>query len=192
MSSIASAYNSAFPALNIPGITQRRKSTVQQTSNRYLTPPKYPHYLKHTLYGKLVYQQYRYFQHKHDVKSSQHEEQQQLEHLDLRLPTFWNTNDISKHIQVGSNGLDLSYVGKCFVLQTTNCCSLFIGPGKQDTHAALVRSNFPMRPQCGIFYFEAKIVSKGDDGYIGIGFCAETNKLERLPGNNIYIYSRRS
>lgn len=39
-----------------------------------------------------------------------------------------------------------------------------------------------MRPQCGLFYYEMKVISKGDDGYIGIGFCAATNKLERLPG----------
>lgn len=56
------------------------------------------------------------------------------------------------------------------------------GPGKQETHAALARSNFPMRPQCGIFYYEMKVISKGDDGYIGIGFCAASNKVERLPG----------
>jgi hypothetical protein len=57
-----------------------------------------------------------------------------------------------------------------------------LGPGKQETHAALARSNFPMRHQCGIFYFEMKVISKGDDGYIGIGFCCASNKLERLPG----------
>jgi hypothetical protein len=58
-----------------------------------------------------------------------------------------------------------------------------IGPGKQETHAAAARSNFPMRFQCGIFYYETRIISKGNDGYIGIGFCAASNKLERLPGN---------
>lgn len=39
-----------------------------------------------------------------------------------------------------------------------------------------------MRPQCGIFYYEMRVISKGDDGYIGIGFCAASNKVERLPG----------
>lgn len=132
MSSITSAYNSAFPALNIPGISQRRKSTVQQASslpNRYLAPPKYPSYLKKTLYAKLVYEQYQYFQHKHDVKPNNgqtrptihqpvHEEH--LEHLDLRLPSFWNSKDKSKNIEVGSNGLDLSYVGKVVDSKQTN------------------------------------------------------------------------
>ncbi|KAG0171165.1 hypothetical protein DFQ29_008975 [Apophysomyces sp. BC1021] len=39
-----------------------------------------------------------------------------------------------------------------------------------------------MRPQCGIYYFEMRVISKGDDGYIGIGFCGTDNKLNRLPG----------
>lgn len=39
-----------------------------------------------------------------------------------------------------------------------------------------------MRPQCGIFYYEMKVISKGEDGYIGIGFCCAENKTERLPG----------
>lgn len=64
-----------------------------------------------------------------------------------------------------------------------------VGPGIQETHAALVRSNFPMRPQCGIFYYEMKVLSKGDDGFIGIGFCCSSNKLERLPGK-IYMHIR--
>ncbi|PHZ15705.1 SPRY-domain-containing protein [Rhizopus microsporus ATCC 52813] len=89
-----------------------------------------------------------------------------LVNLDLRLPTFWNSKDKSKNIDVGSNGIELTY----------------IGPGKQETHAALARSNFPMRPQCGIFYYEMKVISKGEDGYIGIGFCCAENKTERLPG----------
>ncbi|CAO3646056.1 unnamed protein product [Cunninghamella blakesleeana] len=39
-----------------------------------------------------------------------------------------------------------------------------------------------MKPQCGIFYFETEILSKGEDGYIGIGFFTKTNDLDRLPG----------
>ncbi|KAI8339277.1 hypothetical protein BC941DRAFT_422579, partial [Chlamydoabsidia padenii] len=60
-----------------------------------------------------------------------------------------------------------------------------LGPGKTEAHAASVRTNFPMRPQAGLFYYEVKIVSKGDDGFIGIGFCTKENDLERLPGWDI-------
>lgn len=61
--------------------------------------------------------------------------------------------------------------------------SFLTGPGKSEADAASVRANFPMRPQCGIYYFEMHVLSKGSDGYIGIGFCGGENKLERLPGN---------
>lgn len=57
-----------------------------------------------------------------------------------------------------------------------------VGVGKDDTDAASVRANYPMRSQAGIFYFEVDIVSKGRDGYIGIGFCWQSNLLNRLPG----------
>lgn len=56
------------------------------------------------------------------------------------------------------------------------------GPGLEEADAALVRSNFPMRSQTGIFYFEMKVISKGAHGFIGIGFCYGENNLERLPG----------
>ncbi|CAO3624029.1 unnamed protein product [Cunninghamella echinulata] len=39
-----------------------------------------------------------------------------------------------------------------------------------------------MKPQCGVFYYETKIISKGEDGYIGIGFFTKINDLDRLPG----------
>ncbi|CAO3662436.1 unnamed protein product [Rhizopus stolonifer] len=39
-----------------------------------------------------------------------------------------------------------------------------------------------MRQQCGLFYFEIHIQSKGEDGFVGIGFCRAENNLGRLPG----------
>lgn len=39
-----------------------------------------------------------------------------------------------------------------------------------------------MRRQCGIYYFEMQVLSKGEDGFIGIGFCSPENELDRLPG----------
>lgn len=184
MTSLTPTYNSAFPALYSVGLSsnQRRKSTHQTSAippviHHSIAPPKIPSYLKQTLYATLALEQYHYHQHKHNSKLTRASstptlpkisnlEDEQLDLLDLRLPAFWNSKDKSKNIEVGSNGLDLAY----------------IGPGKQETHAALARSNFPMRYQCGIFYYEMKVISKGDDGYIGMGFCSDSNKLERLPG----------
>ncbi|KAI8991187.1 hypothetical protein BDF20DRAFT_843185 [Mycotypha africana] len=201
MSSITPAYNTNFPALFSTGgsssFNQQRRKSAHSFSNhlpppgyqRSLAPPKVPSYLKQTMYGTLAYEQYKYYQCKHDIKplpsassgNSSHDRQrtptatptnmsksleQHWENLDLRLPSCWNAMDKSKNIEIGKNGLDL----------------LYIGPGKQETHAALARTNFPMRPQCGVYYFEMTVLSKGNDGYIGIGFCSATNKLERLPG----------
>ena len=59
----------------------------------------------------------------------------------------------------------------------------FIGPVKNnDTDAASVRSNHPIPPSTGLFYFEATILSKGRDGFIGVGLCRQDVLLSRLPG----------
>lgn len=57
------------------------------------------------------------------------------------------------------------------------------GSGKNgDRDAAAVRANRPMPSSCGIYYFEIEIVSKGQSGYIGVGFSALNVILSRLPG----------
>ncbi|KAI9285909.1 concanavalin A-like lectin/glucanase domain-containing protein [Umbelopsis sp. AD052] len=160
-----------------------------------LVPPKYPKYLDSSSYAELVQRQYElrlaaYSSDKHresadptpilvnsavrkpKVKSSGQpfhlslDNADKLEDLDLKLPTAWNPNDKGHCVELSSDNRRLKYVGV----------------GKDDTDAASVRANFPMRPQCGIFYFEVEIVSKGRDGYIGIGFCWQSNLLNRLPG----------
>jgi hypothetical protein len=134
--------------------------------------------LKQTAYSNLVHEQYAMRR-----KRSTHDE---LMTLDLRLPTAWNPSDKAKHITVDNQCLALKYAGKCkapppsSIEWNTDVCG--IGPGKTEAHAASVRTNFSMRPQTGLFYYEVKILSKGDDGFIGIGFCTKENDLERLPG----------
>ncbi|CAO3638217.1 unnamed protein product [Cunninghamella echinulata] len=202
-----SNYQTAFPALQALPLpyplqqsqtSRKRRTSTVSTLQQSLTPPKPPAYLKHTQYADLVREQYQYKLHKrYDCNSSsllttkngndaisitsssnKHKRQQHdqvqimlednniLNELDLRLPSFWSTVDKSNYLDIDKNGLEVKY----------------IGPGKQEEHAGTVRSNFPMRPQCGIYYFEIFVKSKGDDGYIGIGFCSEKNKLNRLPG----------
>jgi hypothetical protein len=130
MASITPTYNTTFPALHATGLAHRRMSSNHQSSSATpptihwsLAPPKFPSYLKQTLYGKLAIEQYKYHQRKHDIKPLGrfnkrpiNMEEEQLEDLDLRLPTFWNPKDKSKNIEVGSNGLDLLYIGKIFAL----------------------------------------------------------------------------
>jgi len=82
-------------------------------------------------------------------------------------PTGWNDRDKFNHIDISNNGQEAKFTGP-------------IKGGEQE--AASVRADAPMPPACGIFYFEVEILSKGKEGYIGIGFCKETVKLNRLPG----------
>ncbi|KAI9264298.1 hypothetical protein BDA99DRAFT_508942 [Phascolomyces articulosus] len=239
----SSSYSSAFPPLQSIPLTfqqpyqnnpKKHAHHVNHHPSVYqsLAPPKYPAYLKHTLYADLALEQYNYYQSKrsffpsdpNNPRNNNHHlwndysshtntsttttttttalpttaesaSKNQLhgsyasgassssascsqnatfwaEQVDLRLPTCWNQKAKSRHIEIGRNGLDLSY----------------IGPGKSETHAASVKANFPMRRQCGIYYYEMHVISKGDDGYIGIGFCGEENELDRLPGWDVNSY----
>jgi len=64
------------------------------------------------------------------------------------------------------------------------------GPGKTHKDAASVRTDFPIPAACGIYYFEVKVLSKGRDGYMGIGLSKSDVLLNRLPGwdKNSYGY----
>ncbi|KAG8012952.1 Ran-binding protein 10, partial [Nibea albiflora] len=55
------------------------------------------------------------------------------------------------------------------------------GHGKNHKDAASVRATHPIPAACGIYYFEVKIVSKGRDGYMGIGLSAQGVNMNRLP-----------
>ncbi|KAJ9075325.1 hypothetical protein DSO57_1037212 [Entomophthora muscae] len=78
--------------------------------------------------------------------------------LKFYLPTAWNTGDKNTLLEVSKQGLRVAYTG----------------PGRNDTDVAAVRANHCMPPQSGLFYFEVKIISKGREGLIGIGFCTKT------------------
>ncbi|KAI9592137.1 hypothetical protein BDF19DRAFT_425629 [Syncephalis fuscata] len=84
----------------------------------------------------------------------------------LRPPTIWNSNDRCPLLDVSRDGLSVTYIGS----------------GKSDNDAAALRANRPMPVQAGIYYFEVEIISKGRDGYIGIGFSSSSVSLKRLPG----------
>jgi hypothetical protein len=64
---------------------------------------------------------------------------------------------------------------------------LISGSGRNNHDAAAVRSTFTAKPQCGIYYFEIEIVSKGRDGYISIGFCDTDASMDKLPGKTYQI-----
>uniref|UniRef100_UPI00398EE43D ran-binding protein 9-like n=1 Tax=Pristiophorus japonicus TaxID=55135 RepID=UPI00398EE43D len=62
------------------------------------------------------------------------------------------------------------------------------GHGKTPKDAASVRATYPIPAACGIYYFEVKIVSKGRDGYMGIGLSAQGVNMNRLPGWDKHSY----
>lgn len=58
------------------------------------------------------------------------------------------------------------------------------GVGKSHNDAASVRTPYPIPAACGLYYFEVEIISKGRDGYMGIGLTAQNFKSNRLPGKS--------
>uniref|UniRef100_A0A0R3P9J5 B30.2/SPRY domain-containing protein n=1 Tax=Angiostrongylus costaricensis TaxID=334426 RepID=A0A0R3P9J5_ANGCS len=64
----------------------------------------------------------------------------------------------------------------------------FLGNGKQQQKdAASTRADYPIPPQCGVYYFEITIV-RGLKGCMGVGVCGKSVNLNRLPGWDRYSY----
>jgi len=87
------------------------------------------------------------------------------------VPSHWNDKDKSPLLEV-TQGLQVKYLGL----------------GESDKDAAAVRTNHPIPPSVGHFYFEITIKNKGRDGYIGIGLCAGSTSMNRLPGWEKHSY----
>jgi hypothetical protein len=85
---------------------------------------------------------------------------------DTPLPSKWNSKEKAPTL----------------VLQQNNLVVTYKGPGKSHKDAASVRSDHPIPPLTGIYYYEVKILSKGRDGYMGIGLSTSEVNLNRLPG----------
>lgn len=64
---------------------------------------------------------------------------------------------------------------------------MFLGHGKTHRDAASVQATHPIPASCGLYYFEVKIVSKGRDGYMGIGLSAHGVNMNRLPGKEVHL-----
>ncbi|KAF0441704.1 SPRY-domain-containing protein [Gigaspora margarita] len=88
----------------------------------------------------------------------------------MDLPTAWNHDDKSSYLSVDESGLRVNY-----------------GLGLM---AGAVRANYPISPQCKLFYFEVDIINEGENKQIGIGFCDKVVSLNGMPGwyNNSWGY----
>jgi len=85
----------------------------------------------------------------------------------MKLPTRWSQEVRCPSLSVSGDGRELT----------------FNGPSSSgDKEAAAARTDYPIPPACGIFYYEVEILSKGQKGHISIGFAAGDVKLSRLPG----------
>ncbi|KAI4172924.1 MAG: hypothetical protein LQ348_006672 [Seirophora lacunosa] len=83
------------------------------------------------------------------------------------LPAKWVETDKNQAIEIGSDGLDVRFVG---------------GSKLHEHEAAAARTDHPMPVQVGLYYYEVTITSRGKDGFIGIGFSGPKVSLEKLPG----------
>ncbi|XP_018335747.1 ran-binding protein 9 [Agrilus planipennis] len=82
------------------------------------------------------------------------------------LPRAWSVKEKYNYIGLSQNNLRVHYKGH----------------GKTHRDAASVQATHPIPAACGLYYFEVKIVSKGRDGYMGIGLSAQGVNMNRLPG----------
>ena len=82
------------------------------------------------------------------------------------LPKQWSSKDKANFITLSENNLKVHYKG--------------VGKGHKD--AAAVRATHPIPNGCLLYYYEIKIISKGRDGYMGIGLAAQGVNMQRLPG----------
>ena len=85
---------------------------------------------------------------------------------DTPLPSKWNSKEKASTLFLQQNNLLVTYKGTYFYYDQKSFYSILIivGPGKSHKDAASVRSDHPIPPLTGIYYYEVKIVSKGRDG----------------------------
>lgn len=58
----------------------------------------------------------------------------------------------------------------------------YSGVNGKDLEAASIRTDNPVSPQCGIYYYEIIIRNKSKDCAVAVGFSSSSFSLERLPG----------
>jgi len=88
------------------------------------------------------------------------------------LPRCWSTKDKFNYIGLSQSNLRVHYKGH----------------GKTHKDASSVRATHPIPASCGLYYFEVKIISKGRDGYMGVGLSAQGVNMNRLPGWDTHSY----
>ncbi|XP_072942687.1 ran-binding protein 10 isoform X2 [Epargyreus clarus] len=110
------------------------------------------------------------------------------------LPRSWSTKDKFSYIGLSQNNLRVHYKGGAQGpgrrphLPYLHLRLWMYRHGKTHKDAASVRATHPIPAACGLYYFEVRIVSKGRDGYMGIGLSAHGVNMNRLPGWDKHSY----
>ncbi|XP_028031191.1 ran-binding protein 10 isoform X2 [Bombyx mandarina] len=110
------------------------------------------------------------------------------------LPRAWSTKDKFSYIGLSQNNLRVHYKGgtqgpgRRPHLPYLHLRLWMYRHGKTHRDAASVRATHPIPAACGLYYFEVRIVSKGRDGYMGIGLSAHGVNMNRLPGWDKHSY----
>lgn len=88
----------------------------------------------------------------------------------FQLPTQWNEHDKHKHLLISEDGRSLHFHGKLYVYYFNPFTHVSLGPAAHtdSKSSAVARTNFPISPLCGIYYFEVNIQDKGTLGCVWI------------------------
>lgn len=90
-------------------------------------------------------------------------------------------DDVSKLPQGWSHETKAPTLG----LTYDNLGCYFRGNGRRDDDekfAAAVRTDYHIPPSCLLYYFEIKFISKGREGFMGLGITSASASLNKLPG----------
>jgi len=82
------------------------------------------------------------------------------------LPSKWSDSEKCAGLEVLGDGYEIR----------------FNGVVKAPDDAATVRTDHPIPKECGVYYFETSILSRGKDHLVGVGFSTSKPSLNRLPG----------
>lgn len=76
------------------------------------------------------------------------------------LPTRWSVTDRSNHLTISQDGRDLTYTGTLQDITDVLTGTHFILAGNGDKDGASARTDIPIPPACGIYYYEVEIRGK--------------------------------
>ncbi|KAI8891969.1 concanavalin A-like lectin/glucanase domain-containing protein [Globomyces pollinis-pini] len=84
----------------------------------------------------------------------------------LNLPSCWSLKNRNQNIELEPGNLTVEYQGI----------------GKTEADVVSIKGNLAIPRHVGVYYYEVTIVSKGRDGYFGVGFTTNPISSNKQPG----------